>query len=53
MSKTTNTAGSDAGAAALAGTPCAADYPDKQPKDVCTDATGTVTLQGLTVSLSR
>lgn len=49
-----NTAGSGAGSAAgtgaAGGTPCAEDYADKQPKDVCADANGTVTLQGLTVS---
>ena len=43
-------AGSAAGGAASGGTACAADYADKQPKDVCADANGTVTLQGLTVT---
>ncbi len=51
--KTTNTAATGAGSAAEGAapgaTPCAADYADKQPKDVCADANGTVTLQGLTV----
>jgi hypothetical protein len=49
-----NTAGSSTGSAAgtgaAGGTPCAEDYADKQPKDVCADANGTVTLQGLTVT---
>jgi hypothetical protein len=52
--KTSSTAGSGAGSAAgtggPAGTACAEDYADKQPKDVCADASGTVTLQGLTVT---
>lgn len=51
---TTDTAGSTGGAAAggaaSAGTACAEDYADKQPNDVCADANGTVTLQGLTVT---
>ena len=42
--------GSSAGGSASGGTPCAADYADKQPKDVCADVNGTVTLQGLTVT---
>lgn len=52
--KTSNTAGAGAGGtaggAASGGTACAADYADKQPEDVCADANGTVTLQGLTVT---
>jgi hypothetical protein len=48
--KTSSTAGAGAGSAAGGGTACAADYADKQPKDVCADANGTVTLQGLTVT---
>lgn len=48
-SKTSSTA-SSAGGSAGGGTPCAADYADKQPKDVCADANGAVTLQGLTVT---
>jgi hypothetical protein len=43
-------AGSAAGGAASGGTACAEDYADTQPKDVCADANGTVTLQGLTVT---
>ena len=52
--ETSNNAGSAGGAAASGaasgGTACAADYADKQPTDVCADANGTVTLQGLTVT---
>lgn len=52
--KTSSTAGGGAGSAtgtgAPGGTSCAEDYADKQPKDVCADANGTVTLQGLTVT---
>jgi hypothetical protein len=47
--KTSSTAAS-AGGAAGSGAPCAADYADKQSKDVCADANDTVTLQGLTVT---
>ena len=45
--------GSSAGGSASGGTPCAADYADKQPKDVCADANGTVTLQGLAAEEHR
>jgi Domain of unknown function (DUF4352) len=52
--KTSSTAGAGAGSAAggavSGGTMCAEDYADKQPKDVCAEANGTVTLQGLTVT---
>jgi hypothetical protein len=43
-------AGTTAAGAASDGTPCAADYADKQTTDVCADANGTVTLEGLTVT---
>lgn len=49
-STTAGAGGSAAGGAASGGTACAEDYADKQPKDVCADANGTVTLQGLTVT---
>lgn len=52
--RTSSTAGSGAESPASGstsgGAPCAADYADKQPKDVCADANGTVTLEGLTVT---
>ncbi len=48
-----STAGATGGAAsgaASGGAPCAEEYADKQPEDVCADANGTVTLQGLEVA---
>jgi hypothetical protein len=49
-SNTAGAGGSAAGGSASGGTACAEDYADKQSKDVCADANGTVTLQGVTVS---
>jgi hypothetical protein len=48
----TSSPAASAGRAATGGTPCAADYADKQPEDVCADTNGTVTLQGLTVTVT-
>jgi hypothetical protein len=48
--KPSGNAGTTASGSTSGGAPCAADYADKQPKDVCADANGTVTLQGLTVT---